>query len=236
MFKILNNSLKIKQFVFPDKCLLCESSVVGDYLSICDRCTRDFTRRNRACCPQCGILSGNGTTCGHCLRSPPAFDITHALHTYQYPIDGLLQKYKYGHQLTIAELFGNLMCRDRSANKLPDVLIPMPLHPQRLRDRGFNQASEIARVIARLLTIPLDMHCCKRIKFSAPQVTLPLKQRVRNMRNAFICERDLSGMKVALVDDVMTTGASLNALATAAKKAGAVQVECWVVARTQPHD
>jgi ComF family protein len=112
----------------------------------------------------------------------------------------------------------------------------MPLHASRLQERGFNQAVEIARIVAKELHIPLEMRTCKRIKFSAPQVTLPLKERVRNMRNAFTCERRLDGMKVALLDDVMTTGASLNALATAVKKAGAAKVECWVIARTQPQD
>jgi len=136
----------------------------------------------------------------------------------------------------MAELFGDLMASDRSTAELPEVLIPMPLHPRRLQERGFNQATEIARVTAKRLAIPLDVDCCKRVKFSAPQVTLPLKRRVRNMRNAFICERDFTGMKVALIDDVMTTGASLNALAAAVRKAGAAQVECWVVARTQPRN
>jgi len=236
MFKLLNKRLKFKQIVFSGHCALCQASIPDAQLSICDGCNADFTPHDRPSCPQCGILLGGNHACGHCLKSPPAFDATHALYTYQYPIDGLLQKYKYGNQLTMAELFGDLMARDRSTAELPEVLIPMPLHPQRLQERGFNQAVEIARVAAKRLTIPLDVHCCKRVKFSAPQVTLPLKQRVRNMRNAFICERDFTSMRVALVDDVMTTGASLNALATAVKKAGATEVECWVVARTQPHN
>jgi ComF family protein len=236
MFKLINNRLKIKQIVFPSNCLLCDAETDASQLSICDCCIADFTSQDRPCCPQCGILSGSGNTCGHCLKSPPSFNATHALYTYQYPIDGLLQKYKYGNQLTIAELFGRLIARDRSATQRPDVLIPMPLHPLRLQERGFNQAVEIARVVACCLDIPLDAHCCKRIKSAPPQVTLLLKQRVRNMRNAFICERDLTGMRVALLDDVMTTGASLNALAAAVRKAGATEVECWVVARTQPHN
>lgn len=174
--------------------------------------------------------------CGHCLKSPPAFDATHALFRYGYPIDAVLQKYKYGNALTTAELLGQLLSENRRSFDLPDLLIPMPLHPKRLQERGFNQALEVARIAAHELALALDIQACKRIKFSAPQATLPLKQRVRNMRNAFRCERRLDGMKVALLDDVMTTGASLNALATAVKKAGAAMVECWVIARTQPQD
>jgi len=169
-------------------------------------------------------LSSGGTLCGHCLKSPPAFDATYALFRYAYPLDGLLQKYKYGNALVMAEVFGKLLSSARKAFPPPDLLIPMPLHPQRLRERGFNQAVEIARVTARELNLALDIHSCKRIRFSTPQATLPLKQRVRNMRNAFVCNRSLEGLKVALVDDVMTTGASLHALASAVRRAGAASL------------
>lgn len=189
-----------------------------------------------SCCPQCGLVSTKGVLCGHCLSAPPAFDATHAIFHYGYPVDAVLQKYKYGNALTIAELFGKLLSKHRQACEMPDLLLPMPLHPKRLKERGFNQALEIARIVARELRIPMDTGMSKRIKFSAPQATLPLKQRVKNMRNAFICQPGLQGKKVALLDDVMTTGASLNALAAAVKKAGAVRVECWVIARTQPQD
>lgn len=145
-----------------------------------------------------------------------------------------MQKYKYGNALVMANLFGKLVSAGRAPYSLPDLIIPMPLHPQRLQERGFNQAVEIARVVAKELGLPLDIHACKRVKFSAPQVTLPLKQRVQNMRNAFVCDRPLEGLKIALLDDVMTTGASLNALAAAVRKAGAASIECWVLARTQP--
>jgi len=109
----------------------------------------------------------------------------------------------------------------------------MPLHPQRLKERGFNQSLEIARLISKPLNIPMR-HACKRIKFSAPQASLPIKDRVNNMKGAFICNEDLTGLNVILLDDVMTTGASLNALAKAVKAKGAAHVECWLIARTLP--
>ncbi len=109
----------------------------------------------------------------------------------------------------------------------------MPLHPQRLKERGFNQSLEIARLLSKPLEIPVR-HVCERIKFSAPQASLPMKDRVKNMKGAFICNEDLSGQNVILVDDVMTTGASLNALAKAVKAKGAAHVECWLIARTLP--
>lgn len=235
-FEIINKCLKYKQQVLTAYCLLCASSIKNSHLSICGSCLQELPVQTKGCCRQCGLSSGKGTICGHCIKSPPAFDATHAVYQYAYPVDALLQKYKYSNQLTIADILARLLSDNRLDSDLPDVLIPMPLHPQRLQERGFNQAAEIARIVAKHLQVPLDMHCCKRVKFAAPQVSLPLKQRVRNMRNAFICERKLGGLKIALLDDVMTTGASLNALAAAVKKAGAAHVECWVVARTQPHN
>jgi ComF family protein len=236
MFKIINSCIKYKQLLFPQHCVLCQCPVKNSQLSICTACTHDLPWQHAAVCPQCGLTAANNSLCGHCLKSPPAFDATHALFRYHRPIDAVLQKYKYGNALTIADLFGKLLSDNRQSGELPDLLVPMPLHPQRLQERGFNQALEIARIVARELSIPLDFDSCKRVKLSAPQATLPLKQRVRNMRNAFVCNRRLEGMKVALVDDVMTTGASLHALAAAVRKAGAASVECWVVARTQLQD
>jgi predicted amidophosphoribosyltransferase len=111
----------------------------------------------------------------------------------------------------------------------------MPLHPRRLQERGFNQAVEIARIVGKKLKLEVDSQSCSRIKLSPPQVSLPLKERVRNMRGAFACNSSLDGLRIALLDDVMTTGASLNELAATVKKAGAVHVECWLVARTLPN-
>ena len=115
------------------------------------------------------------------------------------------------------------------------LIIPMPLHPQRLKERGFNQSLEIAKVLAKTLKLPLDYKSCERIKFSPPQASLPLKERIKNMKNAFICHSNLTGQHVLLLDDVMTTGASLNELAKTCKKAGALSISCIVVARTLPH-
>lgn len=146
----------------------------------------------------------------------------------------MLQRYKYGHILSLADTFAGLMLSRLPATDLPDIVIPMPLHASRLRERGFNQALEIARIVAVRLGLQLEAEACVRTRATPPQVSLPLKQRVKNMRGAFDCTAQLHGLRVALVDDVMTTGASLNALATSIKAAGAAEVGCWVVARTLP--
>jgi ComF family protein len=219
--------------LLPQACMLCTASN-GGQLGLCVDCLKDLPWHNAAHCPQCALPALDNLHCGHCLNSPPDFDTTHALFRYEYPFDAMLQRFKYNQRLTIADTFGTLMANALQPATRPDVIIPMPLHPQRLKERGFNQSVELGRVLAKRLDIKLDLQSCVRIKFAPPQVSLPLKQRVKNMRGAFRCDNRLNGLRVALLDDVMTTGASLNALAKAVKKAGAAHVECWVLGRTLP--
>ena len=216
--------------------MLCMTSDGGS-CSICKDCFSDLPWHRAHHCPQCALPSFNNAICGHCLAAPPDFDSTTALLKYEYPLDRMLQRYKYGHNLAMADTFANLLMESfaqTSATPPPDLIIPMPLHPQRLKERGFNQSLEIARILAGRLDIRLDVKSCTRIKLSPPQASLPLKERVKSMRGAFQCNESLDGLRIALLDDVMTTGASLNALAKTVKAAGAAHVECWVVARTLP--
>lgn len=112
--------------------------------------------------------------------------------------------------------------------------MPMPMHIERLKQRGFNQALEIARLISKHSQIKLDFTSCQRTRLTPPQASLPLKERIKNIRGVFQCDTNLQGLNIALIDDVMTTGASLNELAKTLKQAGAAHVECWVIARTLP--
>jgi ComF family protein len=169
--------------------------------------------------------------CGACLKRPPHFDATLAAFNYTFPIDALLRALKYRGQLEIAELAGRELAQCIAGNTA-DLIIPMPLHMQRLKQRSFNQAAEIARIVSRQTGIPLKQNLALRIRATLPQASLPLKRRSRNMRGAFACTEDLSGRHIAIVDDIMTSGASLNELAKMLKEAGAARVECWVVART----
>jgi ComF family protein len=215
-------------------CLLC-SSYEGGELGLCDACQKDLPWHANPKCPQCGLHS-NGLICGSCLNSPPHFEITRSLFTYDFPLDSLLQQYKYKDMLHLAHTFATLFHRNKLSeltNKI-DLLIPMPMHQQRLQERGFNQALEIARVIAKNTGIKLDYSSCQRTKLTPPQASLPLKARIKNIRGVFSCEKNLQGLNIALVDDVMTTGTSLNELAKTLKQAGAAHVECWVIARTLP--
>lgn len=219
--------------LLPQNCLLCADPRGGD-LGICAECLHDLPWLDVMVCRQCA-LPAHGTICGSCLKQQPAFDATQALFRYDYPLDRLLQHYKYQASLQLAHNFAKLWLERSGKSSLsskPDLLIPMPMHPQRLKERGFNQALEIAKIISRNTDIKLDYTSCIRSRHTAPQASLPHKERVKNMRGAFSCTHDLTGKDIVILDDVITTGASLNELATTLKQAGAASVECWVIART----
>ena len=170
--------------------------------------------------------------CGACLKHPPAFDGTHAALSYAFPVDRMIPRLKYHGQLAIAPALGECLARAVEHAARPDRLIAMPLHATRIRERGFNHATEIARVVARRLDLPLDLASCQRIRDTPPQMGLKHDARRRNVRGAFRCSGDVMGKRIAIVDDVMTTGTSLDEMAATLKQAGAREVSCWVVART----
>ncbi|WP_047553258.1 ComF family protein [Methylotenera sp. G11] len=218
--------------LLKQSCILCASHNGGS-IGICHGCLNDMPWHTGAHCPQCAMLS-NGLLCGNCLNAPPHFDATHALLTYDYPLDRLLQHYKYRESLHLANTFAELWVNKMHPQSAIDLIIPMPMHATRLKQRGFNQALEIAKVISKKTRTALDYQACQRSKLTPPQASLPLKDRIKNIRGVFNCEKNLHGLNIALVDDVMTSGASLNELAKTLKQAGAAHVECWVIARTLP--
>jgi len=184
-------------------------------------------------CPVCALPTLNGATCGRCLKQAPQFDRTLAVFAYAFPLDKMVQALKFNGQLMLVRLLANKLAQHVVIR--PDCIVAMPLHPARLRERGFNQSLELARQIARNLNIPLLNHACQRVRDTSPQSALPWKERGKNMRKAFTCTEDLSGKHVAVVDDVMTSGASVNELARALRQANAREVSAWVIARTLPH-
>ncbi len=208
-------------------CLLCGTP--GQAGLICADCRNELPLLDAHRCPRCAQPTPGGMTCGACLTTAPHFDATFARWRYDYPLDGLIQALKYSHRLALAEFFADsLLDGPRPAG---DLVLPLPLSPARLRERGFNQAVEIARPIARILRLPLALDLCLRAE-TPPQAGLPWKQRRKNVRHAFECRADLSGARILVVDDVMTTGATLDELARTLKKHGAREVINWVVART----
>ena len=228
--QLLNDCIFFVQSRLSQPCLLCGATVQGDHL--CPGCRDDLPRLPEGRCPQCALPSHGGAVCGNCLRHAPAFDPTEAVYAYDFPLDALVKHCKYQGALEVTAFFAREMATQVAKRDRADVIIPMPLHPGRLGERGFNQAAEIARRLSRQVRIPWLPHICRRVRDTPPQAGLNLKARRRNLRGAFLCEGDLSGKRVALVDDVMTSGTSLNELARTVKKAGAASVTAWVVART----
>lgn len=229
---------KIDQFinhVFGQTCLFCnaETQHQGNHqtsIAICQPCMASLPWQTQICCPQCG-LGHIETVCGKCLKNTPSFDTTYASMAYNYPIDSALQRFKYQKQLSLTPILAKLLLQ-HAPHQTVDYIIPMPMHPKRLQERGFNQSLEIAKVVGKKLNIPVKVDACKRILHTPPQASLALKERAKNIKGAFQSTVDLSGKSIIVIDDVMTSGASLNELAKTLKKAGANHVSNWVIART----
>jgi len=181
----------------------------------------------------CANLGEDGRVCGECLVHPPRFSHLIAAVSYRFPVDAAIQRLKYGAELTTVGPLASLLAERAAQERRPDLVVAMPMAPQRLRERGFNQAQELARAVAAHLRLNLALDLCRRTRHTAPQAALPWKERRRNISGAFACESDLTGALVAVVDDVLTTGATLNELAAVLLSRGAAEVWGWVVARTE---
>jgi ComF family protein len=230
---LLNLRAVFKHIALKQPCVLCGAmSKRGLW---CEGCDADLPYLRGNLCEQCALPISSGKICGHCLSHPPLFTRSTAAFAYTFPVNKLIQQFKYGEQLALAKALAAPLLAAIARDGLPDVIIAMPLHRNKLKRRAYNQALLIAKFLAHELHIELLTHVCERVVDTAPQSTLPFKQRGKNMRNAFICHADLSGKRVALVDDVLTSGATLNALARVVQKQGASEIQTWVVARTIRH-
>jgi ComF family protein len=214
--------------LLPGSCLLCGADA-GRGL-ICAGCRADLPPAPSPACPQCGEATTHGERCGACLKDPPAFARTVALFRYEFPVDRIIHALKYAHRLPVAAWLGDRLAA-ALADDPPELVVPLPLHPERLRERGFNQSAEIARALARRLARPLEIHAVERTRATPPQAGLPLKERSGNVRGAFECCSDLGGRSVLLVDDVMTSGATLRECARVLRLHGAGPITVAVAAR-----
>ena len=154
---------------------------------------------------------------------------------YAPPLDGYLQALKFGHGRmlgrALALLAAGPIAAHLAARAAPEVLVPVPLHRRRLVARGYNQATEIARTLSAAVRVPLDPAVAVRFEAATPQSRLGARERRANVAHAFAVRGDVCGRRVAIVDDVITTGATINALAAALVEAGALRVEAWAIAR-----
>jgi len=210
-------------------CLLCVAPS-GDRI-VCGPCEASLPRLG-ACCIGCAVPLAFDGWCGACQRRPPRFDAATCVFEYRFPVDRLVHRFKYSGDLALGRwLAMQLAGRVRSAPR-PDLIVAVPLMPSRLRVRGFNQALELAKVVARSLDVRVGVDAVARTRDTQPQPGLRRRQRRANLRGAFRCGIRLSGEHVAVVDDVITTGATADALAAALLAAGAGRASVWAVART----
>lgn len=231
----------IGEALLPPRCLVCEAPGAGGR-DLCAAC-RDALPWNHRACPRCALPVPGGDYCGRCLRRPPPLDATVAAFAYRFPLDRLLPRFKFHGDLAAGRLLGQLLAEalaEASAagepgNSLraggPQALVPVPLHPRRLRERGYDQALELARPLGRALNLPLRADGLRRVRATAAQSTLGAAARHGNVRGAFVAAPGPWPERVALLDDVMTTGATLGECARALRRAGVLRVEAWVVAR-----
>jgi ComF family protein len=234
------NGLQITRWLdallFPPRCRLCGAAPAAD-TTLCQPCLDDLPWLESGCCRCARPLPPGVDTllCGSCLRRPPAFDEATALLHYRAPADYLIQRLKFSGELAVAPLLADMLA-DKIAPRttpLPDLLIPVPLHRARLTERGFNQATELARRLGRRLAVPVDHRQCQRDRHTRPQSLTPTKLRRRNLRGAFSVIGELpAAAHVAIVDDVMTTGHTANELTWVLRRAGVACVEVWVIARS----
>jgi ComF family protein len=181
-------------------------------------------------CPVCASRSPSGAVCGQCLKQSPHFDATHAVWTYEFPIDHLIHGLKYAHRISGIRFFAQAIAQ-HPVTRVPDLIVPVPLATARLRERGFNQSVEISRRLSKRIGVQLGLSQLRRTVDTSPQAALPWKERAANIRGAFECHADLSGHAILVIDDVMTTGATLNEVARTLKSHGAIWVENLVLAR-----
>ncbi len=226
---------RVKDIVFPTRCLICAGAAT-DTPNICAGC-KSTLPRNESGCRVCAVPLAGAATCAQCLAKAPAFERTLSPYLYGGAISYLVCRAKFHGDIRAAFTLGHLMAEALGGHEadLPQCIIPVPLHPKRLATRGFNQCTEIAIPLGRALGIPVLAVACRRIKDTTEQSRLrSVRDRRRNVRGAFSIHALRATSHVAIVDDVMTTGATAGELARELNRHGVEKVEVWTCARTMP--
>lgn len=223
--------------LWPTNCILC-GGAGGDDIDLCRDCAADLSRNDPACSicaePLAATLAGP-QVCGACLRDPPPFRSSFVPFRYAYPLDHLVQGLKFRNELACGRVLGQLFasCLLARGTPLPEAIIPVPLAPRRYRQRGYNQASELALSIRRVTGMAVRSDIAIRQRETAEQAGLDRKARRRNVTGAFAAAGRLQARHIAILDDVVTTGSTVRELADVLRHAGADHVEVWAIARTE---
>ncbi|CAN7273702.1 ComF family protein [Pseudoxanthomonas sp. LjRoot168] len=221
---------RASRWLLAPRCLIClERGHNG--IDLCASCTERLPW-NRVACVRCGLPMPAAGECGDCLQHPSSLTHVRAVFVYGFPLDRLVPRFKFHRDLAAGRLMANLMVGALASAPRPDAVVPLPLHAHRLRERGYDQALELARPLATTLALPLRTDLLLRVRATAPQSELDAGQRQKNVARAFAVSPRLTPPDhVVLLDDVMTTGATLDAAARALRRAGAKRVDAWVCAR-----
>jgi len=222
---------KLSRLGLPWRCQLC-GAPGAEGIDLCDGCIADLPR-NTICCARCALpLTSPAALCGACQRRLPPWDEAWAPFVYGWPLDRLEARFKFGDDLACGRSLAKLWRDTPLPLDRPELILPVPLHRRRLRERGYNQALELARPLARALSVPLRHDVLVRNRASAPQTELDARTRQRNVRKAFALKpTEVLPAHVVIVDDVMTTGATLAECARTVKRAGVARVDVWALAR-----
>lgn len=224
---------RFHHILLPPICLLC-GAAGADGRDLCAGCAADLPR-NASACPVCALPLSTGQMgrCDSCRTHPPPYDRTFAPFRYRPPIDFLIRRLKFSGRLSHARLLGDLFATALAerGGSWPDCIIPVPLHPLRLRERGFNQALELARPTARRWRIPLLTEGLRRVRYTPPQTRLDARARQTNPLGAFALSKPLPSGRVALLDDVMTTASTITECARVLRAGGATDIEIWIISR-----
>lgn len=221
----------LQRFVLPYRCLLC-GAAGDDSLDLCRDCAAELPR-NRACCARCALpLPESVTLCGQCQRRAPPWDAAWVPFRYAWPLDRLESRFKFSADLAAGRVLSSLWLREPRPPQMPAWILPVPLHVGRLRSRGYNQALELVKPLSRCLGASLRADALTRLRSTPAQTELGAMARRRNVRGAFVANPNMEWpIHVALLDDVMTTGATLAECARMLKRAGVQRVDVWALAR-----
>ena len=217
-------------WLLPQSCFLCGDTSTKP---VCMACLADLPYQVSAC-RRCGKDLKEIGVCSQCQKKPPPYTHVQAIFSYIYPLNKLIPAAKYNQNLAVLNLLGNLMAQHLTIEPCPDVLIPIPLHPKRLRQRGYNQSLELAKCITRHTGIMVNYTSCRRIKNTPPQASLKdATQRQANIQGAFqVLWTKPNWQHIVLIDDVMTTGGTVQELTNEFLKAGIQRIDVWCCART----
>jgi ComF family protein len=231
MHALVRRWVGLQRVLLPWRCLLC-GAAGADGADLCCDCAAELPR-NRSSCARCALpLATPAALCGECQRHPPPWDAAWAPFRYGWPLDRLESRYKFGADLAAGRVLSTLWRREPRSIELPQLLLPVPLHRLRLRQRGYNQTLELARPLARALGVPLRHDLLERVRRTDAQTELDAVSRRRNVRGAFALRAGVAlPTHVAILDDVMTTGATLAECARVLKRAGVPRVDVWALAR-----